>query len=162
MSAARLVSLLLFYLTIGGLLSSCTFLEVASPSPDEPFEGVDQVIIRTVDSPENARKTIAALLVERGYALRRSESSPTLVTRWAALPSPESDHLFRVSAFVDNTSTDTAITLRGWVRMASTGADDGVPVVYYSSPDSSMQKPFAELQSIARAYPGGSLFYREH
>ena len=161
MSAARFASLLLLCVTTGGLFPGCTFLEVASPSPDEPFDGVDQVIIRTVDSPENARKTIAALLAERGYAFRRSESSPTLVTRWAALPSSESDRLFKVSAFVDNTSTDTAITLRGWVRMEGEGVDDGVPVVYYSSPDSSMQKPFSELQSIARAYPGGTLFYTQ-
>ena len=160
MPAVRLISLLLLCL-VGGLLPGCTFLEVASPSPAKPFDGVDQVIIRTVDSPEDARRTIAGLLTERGYAFRGSKSSPTLVTRWTVLPSSESNRLFRVSAFVDNTSTDTAITLRGWLREESMGADDGVPVVYYSSPDSSMQKPFAELQDIARAYPGGSLFYTQ-
>lgn len=137
-------------------------LETASPPPsEEPFYGANKAVIHTVDNPENARETMAQLFEERGFTFRNNESSPTIVTEWAVLPNLGSDRAIKVSAFVENMPTETLVTLRGWLRQEDAAGDASTPVVYVGGPDSTGHAAFAELEALARAYPGATVTFEQ-
>jgi hypothetical protein len=147
------------------LLLACLLL-VACPAIAQkaiPTKGDNIIIISTPDSTKAAYVKVAALLLEAGYTIDRSDKELLFInTKFRPAPRYNMEHAPRVT--IAATANGSKISLRDAFVLPGAAAVSSImagqqEVVFRGGKTSTFMICWDELQKLASLYPAGNISY---
>lgn len=152
------------FLFLVGCISSAPLAPIGPQSTT--MERANKMIVRTDDDLETAYRRLGQLLVQRNFTLENSD--PVLLSLSTDFKEVGGNRM-KVNAFITESEGKTQIEMKGQLRLAinvgqslfgEAAAEDAPTLVEKRGMSGSpYDVTWRELESLARAYPGGAVLY---